>query len=393
MRIVHIEDFFHPDAGYQVNILSKYQASLGHEVYVVTSEFQKIPNDLKYFFGNDNIKALDDEFNIKYKVRIIRVALVAYISGRSIYNSKIFRIIDELKPNILYVHGSDTYIGIRYILKASHLKYPIISDNHMARMASKNRFRNIFYYLYRKIVAPNIIKNNIKIIKMSDDDYIYKYLGVPIEQTPVIGFGSDLLLFHPDEKMRIAMRNSLKIPQDSFVIIYAGKLNESKGAKFYAEAILRRFNTSKNIIFLIIGNLVGEYGATLEGLYNSSENKITIKPTQKYTDLAKYYQMADVAVFPKQCSLSFFDVQACGLPVLLETNEINCERVKYGNGVLFKSNDVKDLREKIYACVNMPETELNMMKNSAINYIRQNYDYENVCQKYMEIIDSVCKKK
>lgn len=246
MRIVHIEDFFHPDAGYQVNILSKYQTRLGHEVYVITSEFKKIPTYLKCFFGDENISALDDEFKKKYKVNIIRIPLIAYISGRAIYNGKIFSIIDELKPDILYVHGNDTYIGIRYILKSNHLKYPIISDNHMARMASRNKFRNIFYYLYRNMVTPYIIKNNIKIMRMSDDDYVNKYLGVPIEQSPVIGFGSDLLLFHPDEKMKVAMRGSLSIPQDSFVIIYAGKLDESKGAEFYAKAILEKFNAKKD---------------------------------------------------------------------------------------------------------------------------------------------------
>ena len=386
MRIVHIEDFFHPDAGYQVNILSKYQTRLGHEVYVITSEFKKIPTYLKCFFGDENISALDDEFKKKYKVNIIRIPLIAYISGRAIYNGKIFSIIDELKPDILYVHGNDTYIGIRYILKSNHLKYPIISDNHMARMASRNKFRNIFYYLYRNMVTPYIIKNNIKIMRMSDDDYVNKYLGVPIEQSPVIGFGSDLLLFHPDEKMKVAMRGSLSIPQDSFVIIYAGKLDESKGAEFYAKAILEKFNAKKDVRFLIIGNLVGEYGTMLVHLYDSSKNEITIKPTQKYANLAKYYQMADVAVFPKQCSLSFFDVQACGLPVLLEDNEINRERVKYGNGILFRSNDIKDLREKIYEYINMPEKEINTMKDNATRYIKENYDYEDVCQKYMAYI-------
>jgi len=392
LKIVHIEDFFHPDAGYQVNILSKYQARLGHKVYIITSEFKKIPNELKYFFGDDDIYALDDEFIKLYKVKIIRVPLVAYISGRSIYNRKIFKIIDDLKPDILYVHGNDTYIGIRFLLNVNHLKYPIISDNHMATIASKNKLRNIFYYLYRKIISPKIIKYNIKIIKMSDDDYVNKYLGVPYDHTPVIGFGSDLMLFHNDEKNRLTMRHLLKIPKDSFVLIYAGKLDESKGAKFYAEAILKKFYSNKNVVFLIIGNLVGEYGKVVNELVYSSENKIIMLPTQKYSNLAKYYQLADVAVFPKQCSLSFFDVQACGLPVLLENNEINYERVKYGNGLLFKSNDITDLRDKIYTYINMPETEFNKMKNNAISYIKQNYDYENVCQKYMEIIYSVCKK-
>lgn len=38
MKIVHVEDFFHPDAGYQINILPKYMAKMGHEVVVITSE-------------------------------------------------------------------------------------------------------------------------------------------------------------------------------------------------------------------------------------------------------------------------------------------------------------------------------------------------------------------
>jgi len=82
----------------------------------------------------------------------------------------------------------------------------------------------------------------------------------------------------------------------------------------------------------------------------------------------------------------FFDVQACGLPVLLEDNEINRERVKYGNGILFRSNDIKDLREKIYEYINMPEKEINTMKDNATRYIKENYDYEDVCQKYMAYI-------
>jgi glycosyltransferase involved in cell wall biosynthesis len=131
----------------------------------------------------------------------------------------------------------------------------------------------------------------------------------------------------------------------------------------------------------------------LGNLYKSSKNEIKIQPTQKYTDLAKYYQMADLAVFPKQCSLSFFDVQACGLPVLLEANEINRTRVKNGNVMLFLPNNISDLRDKMYACINMGEAEFNSMKNNAIKYIMENYDYKNVCQEYMKMIYLVCKKQ
>lgn len=56
MRIIHIEDFFHPEAGYQINVLTKYQAKAGNEVIILTSEFDKMPEVLTSFFGREDIE-------------------------------------------------------------------------------------------------------------------------------------------------------------------------------------------------------------------------------------------------------------------------------------------------------------------------------------------------
>ena len=55
MKIVHIEDFFHPEAGYQINILPKYMVRAGHEVTIITSEADKAAKQLTGFFGTDGI--------------------------------------------------------------------------------------------------------------------------------------------------------------------------------------------------------------------------------------------------------------------------------------------------------------------------------------------------
>jgi len=387
MKIIHIEDFFHPNAGYQVNILAKYQSKLGHQVYVITSKFKKLPTNLKEYFGINNIRKIDKIYYDKYNVGIIRVSLIAYLSGRSIYKKDIFKIVDDLKPDILYVHGNDTYIGIRYILKANKLSYPLISDNHMVEFASKNKYRKVFYWIYRKFITPKIIKNNIIIIRTANSNYIFKYYGIPKALSPLIGFGSDLMLFHPDRKLKDKNRKDLSIPTESIVIIYAGKLDEAKGGRFFAEAIKEKFETKKDIVFLIIGNLIGDYGKEISLIFEKSKNKIIHIPTQKYQDLAKYYQIADIAVFPKQCSLSFYDVQACGLPVLLEKNEINLKRIIHNNGMLFEPNNKDDFRAKIYEYVNMPSELLDAMKKNSYEYIKNNYNYEDICIKYMNVIN------
>ena len=62
MKIVHIEDFVHPDAGYQLNSLAPLQHLQGHDVTIVTAELDKVPDFLTNFFGRENIEQRDRQF-------------------------------------------------------------------------------------------------------------------------------------------------------------------------------------------------------------------------------------------------------------------------------------------------------------------------------------------
>ena len=56
MKFLHVEDFFHPDAGYQLNLLARLQVKQGHRVIIIASELDKSPDFLKSFFGNNKYK-------------------------------------------------------------------------------------------------------------------------------------------------------------------------------------------------------------------------------------------------------------------------------------------------------------------------------------------------
>ncbi|MEF9864664.1 MAG: glycosyltransferase family 4 protein, partial [Christensenellaceae bacterium] len=347
MTIVHIEDFFHPDAGYQVNILAKFMAEQGHKIFVITSEMQKIPAYLKDFFDVKHLEDRDRAYTQNTGVEIIRIPLVAYLSGRSIYSSHIFKKIDDIDPDILYVHGNDTYIGIRYALKLGTLSYPVVFDNHMVEMASHNKFKKLFRFFYRHFVTPRLAKHHSIVIRMVDSDFILSQYGIAVENSPIVGFGSDVLAFYPDMKIRMKMRTKLAVDKDDFVVVYAGKLDAEKGGLFLAQSIKSKFKCKSNIVFLILGNCVGEYGAIVENELNASENRIIRIPTQAYAQLPQYFQCADIAVFPKHCSLTYYDAQATGLPVVLEDNEIGLEREKHGSAVCFQAQNIIDFRKKI----------------------------------------------
>ena len=386
MIIVNIEDFFHPNAGYQINILSKYLSSFGHKVYIITSKLDKIPDNLTSFFGKNDIEKYDSEYEKITGVKIIRLPIKAFISGRAVFTSLLKKTVEGLNPDILFVHGNDTLSGMTFLHSINKLKYPVVCDSHMLEMASTNKLKRVFRLFYKSFITPKLIKYQVPVIRTQDDPYVEKCLGIPLKQAPWISYGSDTMLFYPDLKQKAKFKNVYDIPYDAFVIIYAGKLDESKGGKFLADALKAKFNCKRQLCFVLVGNTIGDYGKDIEKCLAESENVILRFPTQRYTDLAKFYQSADLAIFPKQCSLSFYDVQACGLPVLSEDNNINIDRCSHSNGWNFKSEDIQDFRNKIELIADMKIDEYKKIAKNAYDFILKNYNYEDKAREYEEIL-------
>lgn len=389
MKIVQIEDFFHPDAGYKINILSKYFSRMGHEVVIITAELDKMPDFLVRFFGRDDIAARDEEYERLYNVKIIRRPIWAYVSGRAIFKDNLVKLVNSMRPDILYVHGNDTAAGMWLLRHRRGLCCPMVMDNHMVEMASQNPLRKLYRVYYRRFIAPIIIKNQIPVVRAMPDDYLEKCLGVPLSLAPWISYGSDMLLFHPDAAAKETFRRAYDISKDAFVVLFAGKLDESKGGMLLAELTCRHINTDRELVFVIIGNAVGEYGAAVEARLAQSEYRILRFPTQKYSQLADFYQAADLGLIQKQASLNFFDMEACGVPVLSEDNNLNADRTACGNGWLFTPDDVGDFAAKLEMIANLPEAELAAASKSAYDYVKTYYDYNDKAQEYMAVIRGV----
>ena len=388
MKIVHIEDFVHPDAGYQLNSLAPLQHLQGHDVTIVTGEMKKIPDFLTNFFGRDNMEQRDRQFTEATGVKIIRVPLFGFYSGRAIFHPSLFRRVSELKPDVAFVHGEDTVTGMVFIWLSRWLRYPLVLDCHMLEMASLNRFREAFRSFYRRFVTPVILREKIPLIRVVPSDFVEKCLAIPLDYTDLLSFGTDTIYFSPNDHVRAEVRAELGIGQDSFVALYAGKLDEQKGGKFLAESLRQSFPEAngRKIEFIVIGSGADEYGREVEQAFAQSENKIVRLPTQKFRDLAKFYQMADLSIFPRQCSMSFFELQSCGVPILFEDNEINRMRVTGNNAFLFQPENVADFRRNILRIANMSAEEMATCRKESRDYVIKNYDYVPIAQQFTDVL-------
>lgn len=380
MKIVYVDETFHPAYGYQSNPLAKFQQKQGNEVTIVTVDRNHIHPVYRAFGDNgDSVEEDDVIYQRETGVRIIRVNTKGYFMHRAVYSRDLFKTVRALKPDVVFVHCVETLTAMRFLVHRK--EWPLMFDSHMLSMASESRLVGVFEAFYRFFFRRIIEKNNYYVIRTQDDDYVNKHLGIKPELTPFISFGTDTLLFQPSREAKNDFRRKYSIAPNEFVILYTGKLTEAKGGKLLAEVFKEKFTNA--VVLVCVGSPPDNaYGREIKALLESSQNRVIMFPTQKYTELAKFYQMADLSIFPKQCSMSFYDAQACGLPVLSEDNKVNRDRVNHENGCNFKPNDIQDFRKKIEYFIKMDPKEYEKYRKASREYIENGFDYADIARQY-----------
>ena len=385
MKIVYVDDTFHPAYGYQSNPLAKFQQAQGNEVVIVTVNKDHLYPVSKAFGDNgESVEQSDEIYQKTTGVKVIRVKTKGYYMHRAWVSRDIFRIVREQHPDVVFVHCVETLTAMRFLLHRK--EWSLMFDSHMLSMASESMFVGLFEAFYRAFFRRIIEKNNYYVIRTQDDDYVNTHLGIKKELTPFISFGTDTILFSPSSEARAQFRKENGISETEFVVVYTGKLTEAKGGKFLAETFRQKFEVPLTLV--CVGTPPdNDYGREVKKLLEESENRVIMFPTQKYMELAKFYQMADLSIFPKQCSMSFYDVQACGLPVLSEDNNVNRDRCSHQNGDNFKAGNVKDFRTKITKFTSMSKEKWGEYSRNARAFIESGYDYADIARQYTEYLN------
>lgn len=391
MRIVHIDETFHPAFGYQCNPLAKFQQKQGNEVHIVTVESKHMyPVYLEFGDDGARLPEQDRAYEGNTDVKIHRIPARGYFARRLVYDyGALFKEIDSINPDVMLVHCLETLTAVRIMYHYSD-KFPMVFDSHMLTMASVNKFAMVYEWCFKRFITPKIISHGFRVIKTQDDDYVTEKLGVPKGQTRFISFGTDTDLFRPRKESRELFCNKWGVSSDSFIVVSTGKMSKPKGGLFFARSIRKKIEASRDVVFVVVANFEGEYESLVKEELGRSENRVIFFPVQEYIDLPFFYQIADASIFPKQCSMSFYDAQACSSPVISEDNGVNLQRNSFGNGICFAEGDADSLRGSIVFLANQDAGESEKMKQAARDFIMNGYSYEEIAAAYTsELEDAI----
>ncbi len=160
-------------------------------------------------------------------------------------------------------------------------------------------------------------------------------------------------------------RNTLQVPYGDFLFLYAGKFEDVKDPAIIPEAFLSaRFPENVHLVMVGNGNLEKE----LKGKYSLMPG-IHFMDFKNQMEMPSVYEMADVFILSSKSEtwgLSINEAMANG-KVIIASDHCGCavDVVDEGmNGFVFKTADVKDLKDKM-KMVYEKRDSLDAMKNAS----------------------------
>ncbi len=381
--VVHIEDYFDPSAGYQINELLMLNIKYQDEVHLITS------TDMSPFH-KDYDEQKDIEFSKKYNVIIHRLEKFFKFSYR-IYFRGLFKKIKNINPDLVFLHSIGDFKDL--VLWKKKKDYIIVRDCHMSWVASKNKLAPIFYKLFKFFFTRQINNKNkyekVYALGVEEKEYLKK-LGIKEHKIDMLphGYNDDIMYFSTKE--RELLRKTNNIEKDTIVISYIGKFNDSKEPHIIFDILDKvKENFKDDLVLYFIGPKSDKY---MEKFYEKSKkhlkHRLIISDAVPYIELYKHFSMSDICIFPKETSLSSIHAQVCGCEVIMENQDSNKERVVNQDN-LYNIDDL-DQAARILERIIINKEYLN--RNKYIDELK-NREYSNQVKKLRQLIIDKRKEK
>jgi glycosyltransferase involved in cell wall biosynthesis len=367
MKIIHVIEYFQPQLGYQETFLAKEHAKLGHEVYVVTSDryspWLYSGNAAKSVLGK---RLKKPGFFIEEGIQVWRLKTLIELP-QILWMGGLMKKLKELEPDLVIVHGIVNIAPIRIALMKKRKKnFKLVFDDHMVFFASNNILR-LFYFPFKWFFSCLIQRNADVIVGTHYETsikFMNKYYGIPPNRVTLIPLGADESLFRFDSSARNQIRHQYSVTDKQIVFIYAGKMIKDKGPHILIRAAMNLMKKHDKILVFLLGNGSQMYVEEMKHLIKTEnlDRKFIWHNTVPNNELYRFYSSADVAVWPRECSLSMIEAMACNLPIIIsDCSEVN-ERVNYNNGLTYHAEDIGDLEvqmEKLF--------DANLRKQMGVN--------------------------
>jgi len=379
LRIMHIVNFFDPALGYTEYYLAKKQAEHGFNVCVLTSDYS-INRKKKFSVGTSKVDG----------VHVVRIKATCRFRGNVLFFNPLTlsKVIKFFSPNVIHCHGLFSPLSQEVLLLKSFYGYKLVGDLITGISPLTFQLIQVFKKFFDHWFSNRV--NEFFACNKAIKSFLLETLRTPPSKTHFIPLGADQELFKPHYTKRKRTRILLGIHPEDIVAIYTGKFLPDKRIHDLLIASKAIIEQHKNFKVVLVGDGPPSYRERLEFLSKEvgiKNNVLTIKTVHR-TELPKFYNAADFAVWPGAFSVSIIEAMACGLPIIIAKSDWTSHYLEYENGFSFKAGDATTLTSLLLKLVQNNELRRFMGEQSR-RLVEDKLNWDNIAEQYVEIYHPV----
>lgn len=331
MRIVMLCEFYDESLEFQENLLVKYYRRHGHDVTVITSTFDSV-----FDYYNDRYDRRKPARTYEdHGARILKLPYRYNLLNRLRAYTRIDRVLDEARPDLIYVHDISPNLPEAIAYKERHPECRMILDYHADYSNSGKNWVSlrILHGILRKWFLDRARPHLSRIFPVvpASTVFLQEVYGVPAEEMEVLPLGADMDTVRRlrSEGRRDELRASLEYDPGDVVIFTGGKLTPNRRTEVLFEAVASLRRDSLKI--LVVGDSDERnqaYKKRLQGLA-AGRTDIRFAGWLGRDDVYRYMLAADVAVFPASQSIMWQQAIAAGLPLVV--GDVGSQDISYLN--------------------------------------------------------------
>ena len=254
-------------------------------------------------------------------------------------------------------------------------------------------FSNKLKFFYNSVMVRSklIIAGSNFIFNHINENY-KKYLNPKKKKLMVVFRGINLEYFNAkntSEKMVSSLIKNWKIDKNDFVILLPGRLTKWKGQEMFIEALnlLIENHYKNNFHAIILGSDQGRNIYSKKLLLLVERHRLNKKITfiENCKEMPVAYKLADAVVSssiePEAFGRVAVEAQAMSKPIIASNLGGSKETILKGrSGLLFKSEDSKELAEIINKLIDTNKESLSLMGEEGRKNVEKKFNVDQMCQ-------------
>lgn len=356
MKIVHlcISQSYFDGWGYQENLIPAYQADMGHDVCVIsTNKFY--PHWLKKE-EEDKILAKGEIYK-DGNIKVRRIKVLRVLGTHVVFTYNLYKTLMKERPDIIFYHEMTNFSTIICaVYKLFHPKVSYFIDSHTdKRNSASTKISEWFYFkgfltLMHKFIAPFV--TYYYGVTPSRCNFLLSHYGVSPRKMKFLPIGCDTKLADTIAS-KSELREKYQLPSDSFVVVSGGKMGKFKGTECLINAVEQLRGEGHRIELVLFGVYLDE---ETKCLAESKKWIHTYGWCDRNTTL-ELLKLADVASWPIHHTTLNEDAIAVGTPLVIRKTTTTEHLVDKNGEFLFSIGDVDELKLAI-----------SKIKNNMTNY-------------------------